>query len=156
MDIVIRRRSPDMDELLQRLRDFVVANPEKAIFNAPAAPEKVAALEAAIGLRLPKTHRQFLFAFNGGFINIAGKNSKGEDWDVGTARWNSHHLLDTQTIEKEYKQLAKLGSDVFGIKGKWKFVPFCQTKGQELLVFGPARFLGDSPILDAFHEYPPQ
>jgi hypothetical protein len=144
-----------MNELLQRLRDFIAAHPERAFFDAPATPADIATEEATIGVPLPESYRQFLLTFNGGFINISGLQRSEEDWDRGTARWNSNYIFGTKLLAKEYAQLEKLARDVFAVEGTWEFVPFCQTSGQEILVFGPRQANQDTPVLDAFHEMPP-
>jgi hypothetical protein len=144
-----------MEQMLKRLGDFVDANPKRAYFNAPASAKDIAALEGAIGLPLPDDYKQFLSAFNGGFINVSGIEHGTKHWNAKTARWNSNHLLGTQEIKKEYKQWKTFGSEVFGMEGKWEFVPFCQTSEQELLMFGP-RAAGNWPVIDAYHEMPPE
>jgi hypothetical protein len=144
-----------MTDLIERLRRFIAAHPKRAFFDAPASPGAVDGLEAGIGVRLPGAYHQFLLAFDGGFINIAGSSPDDPDWDLGTARWNSNHLLGTAQIQKEHAQWARIGRDVFGVE-PWPFIPFCQTSGQELLVFGPVGADGEAPVLDAFHEVPPE
>ncbi len=145
-----------MQDLLQLLRKIVAANPQQAFFDVPAQPEEIDALETAIGLPLPKSYRQFLETFNGGFINITRLNPGEQLWNLKTARWNSNDLLGTQAIQKEYYRMAEFARDVFGVEGKWEFIPFCKTSGQEHLVFGPATAPEDSPVLSAFHECPPE
>src|SRR2546423_1862105 len=103
-----------MDELLQRLRDWVDANCTRAFFNAPASPGDVDALEQRIGLRLPDDFRKFLLAFDGGFINTSPFKPDEDDWYIDNASWNSNHLLSIESIEKEYQQLASIGREVFG------------------------------------------
>ncbi|HEY7115512.1 MAG TPA: SMI1/KNR4 family protein [Tepidisphaeraceae bacterium] len=144
-----------MNDLLQRLQEFVAAHPRRAFFDAAASADAVAGLEAAIGVRLPAAYRQFLLAFDGGFINTSGGTPEDQRWDLGTARWNSNHLLGIRGIQKEFAQWAKIGRDVFGVE-PWPYIPFCQTSGQELLVLGPEGADGEAPVLDAFHEAPPE
>ena len=146
-----------MEKLLQQFRDFALANPSRAFFGKPATPKALATIEKAIGAPLPPAYRAFLSAFDGGFINVSGGNPKDKDWDLGDARWNGNHFLTTKEVLEEYKMWAKIGADVFGFEGCWPYIPFCRTEGQELLVLDTTgKKAANPPILDAFHEMPPE
>jgi hypothetical protein len=104
-----------------------------------------------MGVQLPVGYKAFLGRYNGGFIDVS---EIGPD-ALGDAAWNSNNLLSTKQVVKEYRQWAKIGADVFGYRGTWPYIPFCQTEHQELLVLGPSRPGLSAPVLDAFHEMPP-
>lgn len=147
----MQQEQPHMDKLFERLAAYIAAHPNTAFFNPPATPKEIAEVESAIGVQLVAEHKSFLGRFNGGFIDVS---------DIGPdalpdAAWNSNNLLSTKQIAKEYLQWATIGADVFGYEGTWPYVPFCQTEGQELLVLGPSKPGGSAPVLDAFHEMPP-
>ena len=99
-------------------------------------------------MAIPPSYRQFLRRFNGGFINISASKPGDEYWDLGSARWNSNWLFGTADVLNEFTVLQDRVDEESGI------LPFCQTSGQESLVFGPAENGDEPPVLDAFHEYP--
>jgi hypothetical protein len=136
-----------MDDTFDKLQAFVAARPKRAFFEAPADENAIAAVEQAIGLKLPGSYRLFLRCFNGGFINICDFGPDDECWDVKTARWNSNWLFGTADLIKQYDQARSIGG--------WdhiEYIPFCQTSSQESLVFVPRSDVAEPPVLDAFHE----
>lgn len=148
---IMQRGQSLMDKLLERLAAYIAAHPQTAFFNTPATSDEIAAVESALGVPLPNEYRAFLARHNGGFIDVSEIGPEA----LPDAAWNSNTLLGTVQLMKEYRQWANIGADVFGFQGKWPYIPFCQTEGQELLVFGPSTAGRAAPVLDAFHEMPP-
>jgi len=136
-----------MDHTLDQLQAFVAANPTRAFFDPPADEATIAAVETEIGLRLPASYRNFLRRFNGGFINICNFGPEHKYWNVKSARWNSNWLFGTFDLIKHYHSARSIGG-----WDRISYIPFCQTSGQELLIFVPQPDGSEPPVLDAFHE----
>lgn len=141
--------------LLDQLAQAIAADPPVWYFDAPADSSAITALEQSIGLALPSSYRRFLSRFDGGFASIAGRPNQPH-WNMKTARWNSNWLFGVQEIARHHKRLLDmLGWGDTPPRG-WCFIPFCQTKAQELLVFGESDpDTAESPVLDACHEDSP-
>jgi hypothetical protein len=136
-----------MQQVLQRLQTFVTANPHRAFFEPAASAAAINDVERSIGLTLPPSYRAFLEIFNGGFINICPFGPGHKHWSIKDARWNSNHLFGTDDLVKEYNKMRSIG--------EWEslpYFPFCQTSGQEWLVFFPSSDGSEPPVLDAWHE----
>jgi SMI1 / KNR4 family (SUKH-1) len=140
-----------VEDLLERLRQFIEQNSNRAFFNAPASAEQLGRVETSVGVALPPSWRRFLSKHDGGFISVCG-NSSDPDWDIETAVWNSNVLLGTDQIIAEH---AALRQAVHGKNSKkaLPYLPFCRTESQEHLVLAAASAGNDEPaVLDAFHE----
>ena len=139
--------------VLAALERFVAQQQGRSFFHGAASSEEIRKVKAATGLDLPESYAEFLRRFNGGFISIAGETTD-EDWDEQTAAWNSNLLLGTDQIIAKCRELEAMFEEIWD--GPWRFLPFCETEGQETLVFAPPDpKTKESPVLDAFHEYPP-
>ena len=125
---------PDLADLLIQLQENVSRYPTRAIFRPPASDDEIAAAEAAMDVGIPESYRRFLKTFNGGFISLCGDSSE-TDWNERNAAWNSNLLFGTERIVKEYTRWRQIWQLDMGWSGDWPYVPFCQTEGQELLVF---------------------
>lgn len=127
-----------------------------AAFSDPQRPQAaIAEAEAAVGLPLPSEYKRFLATFDGGFISICGQPDD-DHWDESAARWNSNSFSGVEQLVNEFKDLQLIWKKDLHWKGPWPYIPFCNTKGQERLVFGVPSDSGEWPVLDAFHEVGPQ
>jgi hypothetical protein len=144
-----------MDELLARLRQYAADHPNRCFFRPAASAAAIAEAEAAIGLPLPNDYKQFLATFDGGFISICGEPGD-EYWTESTARWNSNSLSGVEQLVAEFKDVQLIWKVDLNWEGPWPYIPFCNTNGQERLVFGAPEKSGESPVLDAFHEVGPE
>jgi hypothetical protein len=136
-----------MERILDQLQVFIEMNATRAFFNPPANDAAIDGVEQAIGLSLPKSYRSFLRRFDGGFINICRFGSEDQVWNLKAARWNTNWLFGTDQLIKAYDKARSIGG--------WErisYIPFCQTSGQESLVFVPAADGSEPPVLDAWHE----
>lgn len=136
-----------MDQTLDRLQAFVSANPQRAFFDPPADAAAIAAVESRIALPLPASYRSFLRRFNGGFINISGFGPDDRYWDLKAARWNSNWLFGTEDLVRAYEKARNAGG-----WAKIEYIPFCQTRMQEALIFIPTAGQPEPPVLDAYPE----
>ncbi|REJ72322.1 MAG: SMI1/KNR4 family protein [Planctomycetota bacterium] len=149
-------QEPNIDSLLCELTAVVTATPERSFFNPPATESQITVTESKIGTPLPASFKSFLRVFNGGFISVAG-TTNDEIWDQDHAEWNSNSLFGTDKLLAEFDDLKTRFTADLGWKDPWKYVPFCHTDGQELLVFGPLDHTSNEcPVLDAFHEVWPR
>ncbi|HEX6738246.1 MAG TPA: SMI1/KNR4 family protein [Vicinamibacteria bacterium] len=139
---------------LDMLQRYVEAHPAACGFGAGAAAAEIAAAESALGLPIPEPYRRFLARFDGGFISLCGSTTDA-DWDPGSAEWNSNALFGTERLVREYLDQQAIWQLDRGWQGRWPYLPFCHTEGQELLVFAPPA-AAERAVLDAWHEVGPQ
>jgi hypothetical protein len=144
-----------MDELVARLQQYVADHPNRCFFRPAASAAAIAAAEVALGLPLPSDYKHFLATFDGGFISICGEPGD-EYWSESTARWNSNSLSGLEQLVAEHKDLQLIWKEDLNWEGPWPYIPFCNTNGQERLVFGARSESGEWPVLDAFHEVGPE
>lgn len=144
-----------MDELLVRLRQHIADQPNRCFFRPAATLAAIAEAEAAIGMLLPSDYKRFLASFDGGFISICGQPGD-EFWDEAAARWNSNSFSGVEQLVAEFKDLQLIWKEDLHWEGPWPYIPFCNTNGQERLVFGTPSETGEWPVLDAFHEVGPE
>lgn len=139
-----------MQSLLNKLRAQINKHPKRAFFAPPASPEQIAELEQYIQLPLPKSHKLFLSMYNGGFFKNEMPDN-ADEIDIATEAWNSNQLLGTQEIADYFDRIR------YKFSGRYiRFIPFCHTQGQELLVFSSiGDVCDDSPVFDAWHEVGP-
>jgi tetratricopeptide (TPR) repeat protein len=126
-------------------------------FEDPATEENIQRIEHLLGIELPKSYREFLLKFDGGFIctNFLAAKIKLHN-DIETAKWNSLNILSLEEMHQEYVDLSdrnwKMPLDWDGV---YPLVPFARTNINELLVFvQPLNPEFESPVFDAFHEDP--
>jgi SMI1/KNR4 family protein SUKH-1 len=140
-----------MDDVLDRLQAIVAQRPTRCCFAPGASAAQIAEAEKAAGIEFPEPYQRFLSRFDGGFISLYGETSD-PDWDPAGSEWNSNALFGTKRLVHEYLDQRLIWQVDLGWQGEWPYLPFCQTEGQEMLVFGPASSNGARPVLDAFHE----
>lgn len=135
-----------MKEVLDRLRDKIVLLKERAFFNPPATEEEIRDVEKKLKIEFSVSLREFYLVFNGGFF-------AEKDWELNdlknvsqyeTIQWNSNTIMSLEDIKSGF------GSRYPGC------VPIIHTHSQEFLAIINPLVGGESPIFDAFHEYPPQ
>lgn len=141
----------ELADTIRQLGALIARCPDRAFFDGPASEADIAGTEAAIGRALPDAYKQFLRAHNGGFIAQEAVTERDEA-TLDAEAWNANHLLGCDAIRHEYRDAFLIARDVEPDLGDWPFIPFCQTEGQETLVFGPPGPNGIAPVLDAFHE----
>ncbi len=139
-----------MQTLLNRLREQSEKHPKQSFFEPPASAREIAELEQYIQLPLPESYRLFLRMHNGGFFT----NEMLDDPDeirLETQAWNSNQLLGTREIADYFDRISHK------FRGRYiRFIPFCHTHSQELLVFSSiGEASDDSPVFDAWHEVGP-
>jgi SMI1/KNR4 family protein SUKH-1 len=140
-----------MDDVLDRLADFIARNPTRCCFAPGASLARIAEAEKAAGIGFPEPYQRFLARFDGGFISLHRQTSD-PDWDHASSEWNSNALFGTARLVDEHLDLRGRWLLDIGWEGEWPYLPFCHTDGQELLVFGPAGPDGARPVRDAWHE----
>ncbi|RYF12916.1 MAG: SMI1/KNR4 family protein [Oxalobacteraceae bacterium] len=141
----------DVSELLDKLDVLIERLPGRAIFELPASEDDVIAVEGVIGRALPEAYRAFLLRHDGGFV-ATNRVAREDEKALSAERWNANHLRGCDDLVREYKDAIILERDIKPDLTDWPYVPFCQTNGQETLVFGPPGPDGVHPVLDAFHE----
>lgn len=140
-----------VSRLLDKLDILIGHLPDQAIFRPPAAEDDIAVVERAIGRALPKAYKAFLLRHDGGFV-AADPVPPGDEDALAAEQWNANHLLGCDDLVRGYGDAVVLERDVRPDVTDWPYIPFCQTSGQETLVFGPPGPDGVHPVLDAFHE----
>jgi hypothetical protein len=143
-----------MIRCVERLASYRATFPEKAFFRPPASPAAIEATESAIGLTLPDCYKEFLLVHDGGFIDICFNDPTDPLFRMDTAESNSHSLFGCHEITKSYRDLSEF-AEPYEWRGKWPFIPFCRTRGQEKLVFGPPDCDGEMPVIDATEQGAP-
>jgi hypothetical protein len=144
-----------MDQLLARLQQYVADHPNRCFFRPAASSAAIAAAEVAMGVPLPGDYKRFLATFDGGFISLCGQPGD-EQWDEVSARWNSNSFSGIDQLVTEFEDLRLIWKEDLHWEGWWPYIPFCNTSGQEKLVFGSRSETGERPVLDAFHEVGPE
>jgi len=140
-----------MENILNELQQKIKAWPETSYFEKPASHARIYELETYLRLCLPDSYKQFLLSYNGGFfVNPDLTTTSNRSFE--NLKWNCHSLLGIEEIVAAY--------DRFEYKfynSNYRFIPFCQTANQELLVFRALSTpYADSAIYDAWHEVGPQ
>lgn len=139
-----------MQSLLNKLGAQIDKHPRRAFFAPPASPEQIDGLQQYIQLPLPDSYRLFLRMHNGGFFSHE-RPDKADDIHMATEAWNSNQLLGVEEIADYFDRIR------YKFSGRYiRFIPFCHTQGQELLVFSTiGETSDDSPVFDAWHEVGP-
>ena len=139
-----------MDDILNKL-DFVINELEfRSFFNSPAEDAEIENLENAINVLLTNDLKRFYLSHNGGFFtdlswNIDELNDK-EKYD--SIKWNSNHFLKLDEIRDHFEYVEILLEIEFGENRTVKYLPFFQTKSQELYLI---RFSLDDTV-NSIHE----
>ena len=106
---------------------------------------KIDELENEFDIKLPKSYKEFLLRFDGGYISDRPVQS---DHDFESCEWNSNNFLSVYQIAEHYKRIYYKFADL-----PEKYIPFMHTAGGELLVFkNPLDKENESVVLDAWHE----
>ena len=134
-----------METTLYRLKNAIARLGSRAFFNPPATEDEIRDVEQKLNIVFPASLRQFYLTFNGGFF-------ADESWlekDVTNVRqretiqWNSNHILPLEDIKSGFGNRYP------------KCVPVIHTHTQEFLAICNPLNNDESPVYDAFHEYPP-
>jgi len=135
-----------MKEILKKISGKLSRLPHHCFFNGPAAPEAIAAFEEKHRILLPPAYKEFLQAFNGGFISLFEVDSEEE---LGDAAWNSNYIFGIGEIGEAIDSInyKTAGLDV-------KYIPFMHTADGEYLGFRHPLEGGDSAVYDLWHEAP--
>jgi hypothetical protein len=135
-----------METTINKLRTKIIALGERAFFNPPADEDAIKDVEERLKITFPASVRDFYKAFNGGFFaDTSWEPDELKDaHQFETIQWNSNNILTLEDI--------KLG---FGSRYP-DCVPVIHTHTQEFLAFINPLNDNESPVYDAFHEYPPQ
>jgi len=148
-----------INDTLQKLDRVIKEGAAYCYFNKPADPKEIIALEKRHGFRLPDSFKLFLEKFNGGMIvNKSLEKIIQRDNNLETAKWNATCILSTHELSEAYISMM---NRTFGVAGQFgavfPFIPFCKTSTNESLVFVTlSKEETESPVLDAFHEEPPE
>ena len=134
-----------MKETIDQLKAKIVALGERAFFNPPATEEAIQDVEERLKITFPASLREFYLAFNGGFFADASWSPEElkDARQFETIQWNSNNILPLEDVKLGF------GSRYPGC------VPVIHTHSQEFLVFVNPLKEGESPVYDAFHEFPP-
>ncbi len=118
---------------------------ERAFFKPPVSEDEILDVEKKLKITFPVSVREFYIAFNGGFF-------ADETWNVDDLKdahqyeaiqWNSNNIMPLEDIKSG-----------FGSRYP-NCVPIIHTHTQEFLAVVNPLANGESPVYDAFHEYPP-
>jgi hypothetical protein len=142
---------PIMENTLNKLHHQINVRPEIAYFEKPASLAEINELETYLRLCLPDSYKRFLLCYNGGFFVNPVLFPKSKP-SLETLKWNCHLLLGIHEIVAAYDRI-----DYKFYNSNYRFIPFCHTANQELLVFRalPNPY-ADSAVYDAWHEVGPQ
>lgn len=143
--------------MLSLLKERINKYPERYNFASAAGEEEIKRIEFLLGIALPRSYREFLLNFDGGYIcsNFLAARMKFAQ-DEETARWNSLQIFGIQELYDIYAELSDLNWKMpLEWEGVYPIVPFARTSTQEFLVFAqPLDSNSESPVFDAFHEEP--
>lgn len=134
-----------MRTTLDRLKDKIVALGERAFFNPPATEGEIRDVEQKIKIEFPVSLREFYLTFNGGFFadttwTTADLKDAGQ---YETIQWNSNNIMPLEDIKS-------------GFGSRYPdCVPIIHTHTQEFMAIINPLVNSESPVYDAFHEYPP-
>ena len=134
-----------MEATIYRLKDAIARLGSRAFFNPPATEDEIRDVEEKLKIVFPASVRQFYLTCNGGFF--ADETWLEEDLtntrQLETIQWNSNHILPLEDIKS-------------GFGNRYPdCVPVIHTHTQEFLAIVNPLKNGESPVYDAFHEYPP-
>ncbi len=134
-----------MEATLHLLSAKIVALGERAFFNPPATGDDIKDVEERLNVTFPASVREFYLAFNGGFFADVSwsPDEMKDDHRFEDIQWNSNNIMPLEYIKSWF------GSRYPGC------VPIIHTHTQEFLAFVNPLKDGESPVYDAFHEYPP-
>jgi len=134
-----------MKTTLDRLKDKIARLGCRAFFNSPATEDEIRDVEEKLKIVFPVSLRTFYLTFNGGFFADTSwtETDLKDEFQFETIQWNSNYIMSLQDIK------AGFGSRYPDC------VPVIHTCSQEFLaVINPLKN-GESPVYDAFHEFPP-
>ena len=134
-----------MEETLNRLRDKIAQLGGRAFFNLPATEDEIRDVEEKLKFVFPVSVRKFYLTFNGGFFadtSWAEQDLKDAS-QFETIQWNSNYIMSLEDVKS-------------GFGSRYPdCVPVIHTHTQEFLVVVNPLKNGESPVYDAFHEFPP-
>ena len=130
---------------LVRLRAKIVLLADRAFFNPPADEDAIKDVEERLKIIFPASVKEFYKVFNGGFFADASWSPEElkDARKFETIQWNSNNILTLEDIKLGF------GSRYPGC------VPIIHTYSQEFLAITNPLKDNESPVYDAFHEYPP-
>ena len=135
----------NQESTINRLRAKTVLLANRAFFNPPAGEDAIKDVEERLKITFPASISEFYKAFNGGFF--ADETWTSEELKDArrfeTIQWNSNNILTLEDIKSGF------GSRYPGC------IPIIHTYRQEFLAFINPLKDSESPVYDAFHEYPP-
>jgi hypothetical protein len=134
-----------MEVTLNRLKDKIARLGCRAFFNPPATEDEIRDVEEKLKIVFPASVRKFYLTFNGGFFADTSWSEKdlNDSKHFETIQWNSNYIMSLQDIKA-------------GFGNRYPdCVPIVHTHTQEFLAIVNPLKDGESPIYDAFHEYPP-
>ena len=134
-----------MEETFNRLRDKIIRLGGRAFFNPPATEDRIRDVEEKLKIVFPVSVRQFYLTFNGGFFADTSWSEEEltDESRFETIQWNSNHIMSLEDIKS-------------GFGSRYPdCVPVIHTHTQEFLAVVNPLKNGESPVYDAFHEYPP-
>ena len=134
-----------METTLSRLRDSIAKLGSRAFFNPPATEDEIRDVEEKLKIVFPVSVRKFYLTFNGGFFADTSWSEKDlkDNGQFEAIQWNSNYIMSLEDIKSGFGNRYP------------NYVPVIHTRSQEFLVIGNPLKNGESPVYDAFHEYPP-
>lgn len=143
-----------MEATLLLLSAKIVALGDRAFFNPPATKADIKDVEERLNITFPASVREFYLAFNGGFFaDLSWSPDELKDARLNGLVGQPHRLEDIQWNSNNIMPLEDIKSG-FGSRYP-DCVPIIHTHTQEFLAFVNPLKDDESPIYDAFHEYPP-
>jgi len=135
-----------MKELLKKLDDNLKGPSSKYFFNDPAGDPHIRQLEENFGIVLPDSFKQFLKAYDGGFISLYDSS---REMDLDTLAWNSNYILSLEEIGEAIDRISYKNEGLDTV-----FIPFLHTTVGEYLGFMNPLQDKESKIYDLWHEAP--
>ena len=141
-----------MHDVLRRLRQYVTAHPQTAVFDPPANDSQIADAEQVLKLPIPDDYKRFLRQFDGGFLI---RDRTRNDWvSKEHEAWNSNQLMGCTGLSwatDALKDMYWINLDV-----PWEHVGFCHTEDQQFLAFAPPSHPSPGAVLRVIEgEMPP-
>jgi tetratricopeptide (TPR) repeat protein len=125
-------------------------------FNSRIDIDKLETFEAAYGIVLSESYKQFMERFNGGMI-LAHPQSFYIDMledEPDGPKWSSYYFFDYDEVVEKYRDLRLdkwlLGDDFNGV---YPIIPICRTPGPEhnlLFMFSEKGLNTESPVFAMF------
>lgn len=137
-----------MKELLEELSKLMAKSPQSCYFNDPADEGQIKALEKKFNIKLPDSFKEFLKAYNGGFIAFS---DDALEMDINDLAWNSNYILAVEIIDELFEGInyKTEGMDL-------RYIPFMHTANGEYLGFQYPLEGKESKVYDLWHEAPAQ